>query len=361
MERTSLFLLGMYFALAGMGQRVDLDRFNFGTSYRDLPSRPLDTTYNTYHVVLETGPVMKLNCRLEDIEQQVIIDGWKQLPYGGHVQVHIYMEDVVIEQNETRPVEKILRDKNGKEIGKEVTYQVVSTYSYVARLRVTDYRGSVIQQRDIQTRDRKNTFTTSSFATEGEARTYIRYGTMQLLNDLNKRTAYSITGGLGSELTALYGFPIRQVGDFFWVLNNRKHAEFEGQQRAWIAFQQAITSLNANESAADARKAMQPVIDYYNKVKKMYPGDDKNSRKLRYASCFNLSKIYYYLDLPDLALQEAGELKIAGYDARDGDKLQASATWLKQQMRQSRMTSRHFYLPVETFRGPETMTRMDDF
>jgi hypothetical protein len=361
MKRSSLLLLVMISAGAAMAQRVDLDRFSFATSYRDLPASPLDSQYKTYSVVLETGPVMKLNCHPEDIEQQVVIDGWKQLPYGGHIQVAIKMEDVVIEQNQAVAVEKILRDKNGKEIGKEVSYQVQSIYSYVARLRVTDYKGNVLQQRDIQTRDRKGTFTTSSFATEGEAKTFIRYGTMQLLNDLNKRMAYSVTGGLGSELTTLYGFPVRQVGDFFWVLNNRKHAEFDGHQRAWIAFQQAVTSLNANESSTEARKAMQPVIDYYNKVKKMYPGDDKNSRKLRYASCFNLSKIYYYLDMPDMAMQEAGELKITGYDTRDGDRLLASATGLKQQMRQARMNSRHFNLPVETFRGPESMSRRDDF
>ena len=144
------------------------------------------------------------------------------------------------------------------------------------------------------------------------------------------------------------------------MLNNRKHPEFEGQQKAWINFQQAISNADAERPIADARQSMKPAIDYYVKLKKMYAGDDKNSRKLRYAACYNLSKIYYYLDMPDEALREGGELKITGYDQKDGDRLQAQATWLKQQMRQARMNTRHFYLPVDNLRAPETITRNDD-
>ena len=360
MKRSFILTFGLLASLFVSAQRVDLDRFSFTTSYRELPSNPLDTSWRTYNVVLEAGPVMKLNVNIEDLERQVVVEGWKQVSFGGHVQVRVRLEDVALEQNDVVPIEKVIRDKNGKEIGKEVTYQVKTTYSYVARVRLTDPNGMLIDQRDLQTRNQKLTHTTSAFQTEGEAKTFVRYGTMQLLNDLNKRTANAVTGGLGNELTRSYGFPIRQAGDYLWVLNNRKHPEFESQQKAWINFQQAISNADAERPIIDARKSMQPVIDYYVKVKKMYAGDDKSSRKLRYGACYNLSKIYFYLDMPDEALREGGELKIAGYDQKDGDRLQAQATWLKQQMRQARMNTRHFYLPVDNLRAPETITRNDD-
>jgi hypothetical protein len=360
MKRSLLLTVVMLSSLCGIAQRVDLDRFSFTTSYRELPTNRLDSSWRTYSVVLEAGPVMKLNVSAEELERMVIIEGWKQVSFGGHVQVRIRLEDVVMEQNEVVPIDKVLRDKNGKEIGKETTYQVKTTYSFVARLRLLDPNGSLIQQRELQTRDQKLTHITSEFKTEGEAKTFVRYGTMQLLNDLNKRTAYSVTGGLGNELTRAYGFPIRQAGDYLWILNNRKHPEFEAQQKAWIDFQQAISNADAERPIIEARKSMQPVIAYYAKVKKQYASDDKNSRKLRYGACYNLSKIYFYLDMPDEALREGGELKITGYDQKDGDRLQAQATWLKQQMRQARMDTRHFYLPVDNLRAPETITRNDD-
>ena len=86
-------------------------------------------------------------------------------------------------------------------------------------------------------------------------------------------------------------------------------------------------------------------------LKKKYSSNSKADKKLRYASYYNLAKIYWYLDDPDAGLKEANELVINGFDAKDGRGLEAGATNLKMQLRLAKRDSRHFPLNVEDYQG----------
>jgi hypothetical protein len=346
-------------ACAPRSQSVDLDRFSFNARYRNLPQRPLDTAYRTYSVNIETGQVMKALNRREEMLDQLVIDGWKQLPYDAHVQISVEMEDVLIEGSEMTTRVYPIKDKEGKQIGERKTFRNQVRYSYAAHWKMSDYKGNVIHQEVIATRMNKATHTSPEYNSEVEARAASMFGFVGLLNQLNQQTMNGIIRDLSGWLTNNYGFTENYVSDFLWILNKRKHDEHEGFHRAFISFRQAMMYMNPNDPLDEVKMKMKPAIDYFNNVKRMYAGStSRNDRKILYAASFNLAKIYYYLDEPEKSMAEAGEVVMNGYDAREGERLQNWAAELQNRMQVNGVKTRHFPRNPESFRGPDIAAGM---
>ncbi|HYC30340.1 MAG TPA: hypothetical protein VEB42_16005, partial [Chitinophagaceae bacterium] len=127
-------------AAVSNGDKVDLDKYNFTASYRDLPKKGLDTAYHTFSVKLEYGLLSKLALRKDELENQVYIDGWRRIAYGAHVQVNLRFEDLLIQGSEVKERVEVIKDKNGKETGKKTTYVVEVPYTFGAQAKITDYK-----------------------------------------------------------------------------------------------------------------------------------------------------------------------------------------------------------------------------
>ena len=349
--RKAIILFCLLAYIAGQGQKVDLDKFYFTASYRELPSQPLDTSYHTFSVSAESGPLTKVAVKPVEMEQRVMMDGWKRLQNGAHLQVQFKFEDVIVEQTSAKENVEILKDKNGKETGKRSTYVMQATYTYGATARITDYKGQFVASFTFASRDQKHVYNSESFPTSSEALAYIRFGLVVVTNQLIKQSVNDAINSLNATLTYNYGYPDKMVNDFFWVLDSRKHPEYENHRRAWINFKQAISAMTPDEPLDKVKMELQPVIDYYNSVKKKYNSNSKADKKLRYSSYYNLAKIYWYLDDPDAGMKEANELVINGFDARDGKGLEVGATNLKMQLRSAKRATRHFPINTGEYQG----------
>ena len=357
MRKLSFTLILIISTAALCAQNVDLDRFSFTARYRNLPNRPLDTSYKTYSVSLEMGQVMKSLNRQDEMLNRLVIEGWRQLPYDAHVHISVEMEDVLIEGSDIVPKVYPVKDKDGKQIGERKTYQTRVRYSYAAQWRMTDYKGNVIQQEVLATRMNKQTHSSTEYNSEAEARAYSIFGFLGLLNQLNQQTMNSIVSNLSQWLTSNYGYTESYVSDFLWILNKRKHPDHEGFHRAWISFRQAMMLMTPDDPLDEVREKMKPSIDYFTKIKRSYAGSTKkNDRKIFFAASFNLAKIYYYLDEPGKAMAEAGEVVMNGYDSREGYRLQNWASDLQNSMQQNRIKTRHFPMDTENFKGPSVTT-----
>lgn len=339
-------------AAVSNGDKVNLDKYSFSAAYRDLPTGGLDTSYHTYSVKIDYGFLSKLAIRRDELENQVTIDGWRRLQYDAHVQINLRFEDLIIQGSEVKEKVEIIKDKNGKETGKRSTYTVEVPYTFGAHVKITDYKGRFIESITLASRDQRRVHTSEVFPNEAEAKAYSKYGLLLLTPQLMRQSMNNVLDNLSSTLTYRYGYPERTVSDYFWVVSSRLHPAYADHQRAWSGFRQAIAQMSPDEPLDEVKRMMKPVIDYYNKAVEVYSSDSKGDKKMRYASHFNLAKIYWYLDDPDAALKHATELVINGYDPRDGRNLEAGATNLKTLMRQSRIYSRHFRVPVQEYQGP---------
>jgi hypothetical protein len=110
--------------------------------------------------------------------------------------------------------------------------------------------------------------------------------------------------------------------------------------------------MSPDEPLDKVKERIKPVIAYYEKVKTAYAGSDKEARKLRYASYYNLAKIYLYLDDPNAAMREADALSMNDYDESDGRSLRSVAESLDEQLKKNNANSRHFPVDIARYEPP---------
>ncbi len=96
-----------------------------------------------------------------------------------------------------------------------------------------------------------------------------------------------------------------------------------------------------NESSEQIVATLSPTIAYFEGLKSKYASDDKTDKKLRYASFYNLAFLYYYLDMPDKAIEKANELIKNDYDEKDGKAWVTKATELKKVMELNQVKTTH--------------------
>ena len=356
MKKTCIIPILLLLSLAGYSQRVDLDKYNFNASYIDLPKMVIDTAYKTYFV--EIDATSSLERDLEDLDpvEMVYIDGWKKLSGNGHVKIFTRLEDVFIENVDVKERVEILKDKDGKETGKRSHFYVQVAYSFAAEAKVTDYKGNPLMTITLANRDFRQTYNTKEFSSFLEATLYYRFRGIDFTKEIAKRAVRSAMNNLTNDISYNFGYSPRTVTDFLWILDSKKHPEYDAHRKAWLAFKQAMFQMNAEDPLDEVKKSLAPVITYYETIKKRYSSGSKGDRKMRYASYFNLAKIYYYLDNPDAAMREAGELMMNEYDEKDGKRLEAAATELKNLMNQNKFNGRHFPLKSDKYTAPEIVS-----
>ena len=343
-------------SLCLFGQRVDLDKYNFSASYIDLPRMVIDSSYKTYFVEIDASSTLKNDLLGENLAEFVCIDGWKQLSGKGHVKIFTRLEDVFIENVEVKERVEILKDKNGKETGSRKYYYVQFIYTFAAESKVSDYKGNPMIAFALADRDNRQVYNTQEFSSFIEASLYYKFRGFDFTKEIAKRSVRKAMNNLSYEMTVNYGYTARTVNDFLWILDSRRHSEYEAHRKAWMVFKQAMFTMSAEEPIDEIRQSLIPVINYYESIKKRYSSNKKADRKIRYASYFNLAKLYYYLDDADAAMREAGELMLNEFDERDGRRLEAAATELRTLLKQNKFRTRHFTLETEKYTAPEVVS-----
>jgi len=352
MKKNVFTLLGLLFCTVAFAQRVDLDRFNFTASYRDFPDEPLPTNYKTYNVRIEAAPSLGLGYSAGNLENMLVIEGLKKVTGTGHVTIIAILDDIVIEKTETRERIEVKKDKQGVEIRKTY-FATEMTYSFSARASVYDYKGStVLSNYILYGRDDRRIYKTPEFSNPVDAANHYNNKILEIKSNLTKQLVNTAVSNLNSLLNTRYGYSIQRINDIFWILNNKKHPEYGEQQKAWNNFKNAIVLMSPDEPLDKVKEKMKPVISYFEKLKTIYTGSDKEAKKLRYSSYYNLAKIYLYLDDPSSAIREADALAMNDYDESDGRALRAVAESLDEQLKKNNASTRHFAVDIARYEPP---------
>jgi hypothetical protein len=352
MKKVTFTFFGCLLGITLFAQRVDLDRFNFTASYRDFPDEPLPAAYRTFNVRIEASPTLGLSYTTGTLENIIRIEGLKKVNGTGHVTVLAILDDIVFERSETKERIEVRKDKQGVEIRKSY-FTTELTYSFGARASIYDYKGNTILSNYILSdREDKKIYKTPESSSPMEAMNSFNNKILEIKSNLAKQLVTAAVSNLNSILNTRYGYSVQRVNDIFWVLNNKKHPEYGEQQKAWNNFKNAIVLMSPDEPLDKVRERMKPVIDYYEKVKTIYTGSDKEARKLRYASYYNLAKVYLYLDDPAAAIREADALSMNDFDESDGRTLRSIAENLDEQLKKNNTTTRHFPVDIAKYEPP---------
>ena len=333
-------------------KRVDLDRYRFTVQYRSLPAIPLDSTYRTYDVQIESTKMMR--SFLKDLlpGNSVILEGWKKLPTDGHITIDVRLEDLLPESFSTKERLETTKNKEGQVIGTKVLYHQELVYTFAAVAAITDYKGLHIMDEPLADRAYKQVYSSPEFPIKAIAEGYFGLNALTVTSTLFQNCVNRAMRLLSDNITTNFGFKELSVKDYVWVVGTKKHPEYSDNRRAIQQMNDALFTMTADSEGDNIRKQLEPVIEYFEKIKRDYNSSSRHDRKIRYASYYNLAVIYYYLDDPQLMMKEANGLVLNDFDTNDGKAFEQSATRLKNLFKNSNINTRHFSINPELFRGP---------
>lgn len=337
-------------------KRVDLDKFGFTVQFRSLPNYKLDSSYRTYNVEVEETKIMETFVKELEPEKSVMIDGWKKLPEAGHLTVKVKMDELIPESFATKERVENITDRNGRVTGTRTLYSQEVTYTFSANAIISDYKGIHIKDQELASRSFKQTYTSPEFPIKHLASGYFLLNSKNIISELYRISVNKATRYLSNRLSDDFGFGEVTVNDFMWIIDSRKHPEYDDHRKAFQQLNSALFSMDANTPIDGLREQLKPVIKYFESIKKNYPSNNKHDRKIRYASYYNLAVIYYYLDDPQMMMKEASGLALNDFDANDARGFEESALRLKNQFQLFNITTRHFSVDPNSFKGPYEST-----
>lgn len=333
-------------------KRVDLDRYHFTVQYRSLPAIPLDSSFRTYNVQVESTKMM--SSFLKDISPQnsVILEGWKKLSADGHITIKVKMEDLLPESFSVKERLETTKNSLGQVTGTRILYHQEVVYTFAAVATINDYKGLHIMDESLADRAYKQVYSGPEFPIKAIAEGYFGLNALTVTGNLFQNCVNRAMHFLSDNITANFGFREVSVRDFVWVVGSKKHPEYSDNRRAIQQMSDALFTMTADSQGANIRKQLEPVIQYFEKIKRDYNSSSRHDRKIRYASYYNLAVLYYYLDDPQLMMKEANGLVLNDFDTNDGKAFEQSATGLKNLFKNSNINTRHFSINTSSFRGP---------
>lgn len=332
-------------------KKVDLDPFKFSVQVRTLPAMVIDSSYHTYNVIVETNRINQALLNEIDPENTVTLKGWRKLNANGHINIAVKLEDILPESISIKERTQTSKDKNGNVTTKVFYYEQVQ-YSFAANAVINDYTGAHIMDQPLATRQHKLVYNSPEFAFKPMAQGYFALNAVSLTKELYRRSVTNAMHYLSDRLTDNFGFDEITITDQMWIVDSRKHPEYEAHRNAFQKASEVLFSMSANEPIDNAREQLKPVIDYFESIKTTYTSTNKHDRKIRYASYYNLAVIYYYLDDPQNMLRQASGLIMNDFDSKDGKALEATAMRLKNIFQNTHIYTRHFTIDPAGFKGP---------
>lgn len=352
MKKPLILLLAILPVIAFSQKVPDLDKYKFSSQYRLLPLSGLDTSYHTYNVSVNTTRLMQAYLEGMTPEKSVILEGWKMLQRDGHIAIDVKLEDLLPESVGVKEREEIIKDRSGVETGRKKIYWQEVVYTFSAMADINDYKGAHVETIVLADRGYKQTYKSPEFANRAVAEGYFLVNSLVVTERLYKNCVNRAMNYLSSRVTEDFGFSERTATDFMWIIDSKKHPEYQAHRQAFLTVSEVLFNVSANRSLEGVKEQLAPAIAYFESIKKKYTSSSKHDRKIRYASYYALAKIYWYLDDPQSMIREASGLVLNDFDSKDGKSLETSAMQLKNLFTQTNFTSRHFPIDVNSFKGP---------
>ncbi len=340
MKRILLYLLVLP-VHALWSQSVDLDREYFDVSYVQLPTNPIENDQDrTFSVRSNNARSLMYSFSKYYFEQSIQLPGFTKFMDKGFLDVHVELQDVII-TNSTVKTSTSSRKKKDGTVVRTTHYQAVIDYKTQGRVTISSNDGSINEVIDF-TRGRQ--LKSKSSTRYEDARNFRASN-----NKSSIRSSFinNVVKTVNRTLADNYGYPVKKHQDHFWILDSRKHPQTPAHKKAYAALEVAFSKMNSAENMSAIAAEIAPQMKYFEEVVSQYPKTDRKSRKFKYASFYNLSKIYYYLDNPEKSVEYANKLIVNDFDEGDGKRLIKAADALSERFKANKVQSSHMEVITE--------------
>ncbi|AWH73287.1 hypothetical protein DCS32_03645 [Dokdonia sp. Dokd-P16] len=332
-------LLCLFTISKATSQSANLDRNYIHTEYVSLPQVYIkDDAQRTYTVRVENA--MRSDIKASQLYDQTMIAGFTKLDTDATLNISMRINRVEYGEVTTEKIKNEKKDDDGKVISTSYSYTLHVPYTTSARLKVINNLNPNLGY--VSNLGKRENYKRTSFKTSKAAIDYWN-GEGPKFRAKTSNDFYAVaTSTFIDGLARRYGYVIKRNDKTqLWFLGNKKHPEFIKHQETYEAIKRAFTAMKYDQTVTDIAAKIAPQLTYLEQIVQDYQGKGRKLSKVRYASYYNLAKIYYYLDQPEKAKQFARLLIDNKYDKADGKLLLKNAEALEKRLASHSTDTRH--------------------
>lgn len=317
-------------------QSADLDREYFKVSYVKLPSNPiLEDSKRTY----------------SSNNSSIRISGFSKVKSNGTLDLNYTFNGTQVGEVDIHKTVHEKKDDDGNVVSKSYSYNVLVTYRSTASLSVTNGTTADTYTKEYGEED---AYKSKSFQTYSKAQDFYNNNRFNLRKQHTTKHKKAIRSSIAGHLNSTYGYvPHTTDSEHLWILGSKKHPEYQKHHEAFDQVKAAFDKIQFDQPVASILSEVQPAIDYFESVIPKFPGDKRKMRKVKYASYYNIAKIYYYLDMPEKANEYAKKLIENDFDKADGKYFNRMANALLEKFEINQTKTRHFAVITEDLSNEE--------
>ncbi|WP_109302709.1 hypothetical protein [Aquimarina sp. AU474] len=330
MKKKLLFVIVLFCYAISFAQSTNMDRKRFGVSYIKLPSSPIlddsKRTFSTNSKFISLYGFSKVN---SGASLDIILD------YQG-----IAVDDYDIVKNKVED-----RDSDGKLIRTRYEYQVIVDYNSRAAIQISNsLTGESNQEHYLE----NSIFKSGIYKSYDGAKKYYAGNATAIKKRYRSEQWVRLIRRIKSDLNEIYGYvPFEIKNETFLILSSKKHPEYVTHQKLFDEAESIFDRMKYNEPIDGLALRLKPLIDSFEKITTKYTGTKRKERKIRHASYFNISKMYYYMDNPEEAKKYAQKIIDNDFNLSEGRRLISLADRLKERLDVNQLANRHFDIVTE--------------
>ncbi|MFK8011963.1 MAG: tetratricopeptide repeat protein [Marinicellaceae bacterium] len=272
---------------------LDLDRETINVAYLELPSNPIvnpaDRSYSIFY-----------NSQYNALELQRVLDslfhinGFIKLDTNATISVDFQFDEVKVTETEVLSKKRKIKNKNND---KKNQYE----YHYIPVLRYETYAKVIVNYANGDTKVHKfgkknNKYEGPKTYSTSEANIALTSNLYQILFEIQSDFVADTATKMNKKLNELHGYLAINTTDYLLILDSRLVPEYKDYKRYYQLTSRLFKQMTPFDSTDGIKAAIQPVLTFLKGIPEKYTRDKKADKKMRYASYYNLAKIYLYLD-----------------------------------------------------------------
>lgn len=321
---------------------LDIDRENINVSYLGLPSHPMvyekDRNYSVfYNSQYNQAEFQSL------IEEHFHIQGLKRFSSNAAVNIDFKFYDIEVIETEVLSKNRRIKDDEGN-TRVEYYYIPIIKYKTSANIVVKYATG---KSKSYKYGSKNNKHTGEEMFSVSDTDNYFNSELYQVLYRLQADFIVSSSKDINIKLNKLHGYKVVKETDYLLILDSRLYPEYKDYKRHYLLIKRLFDQMTPFDSVEGMKQELQYVISFLELIPGNYTEDKKAHTKMRYASFYNLAKIYYYLE--DLEKSIDYYEKVIENDYHEGQSKRniKAIGKLKDLLSVNRVSSRHFPIQLD--------------
>ncbi|QWX82851.1 hypothetical protein H0I23_10285 [Cellulophaga sp. HaHaR_3_176] len=337
-----LFILFLGSQLSSFAQSANLNREYFKVSYVKLPSKPiLDNSKRIY----------------SSNTSGIRLSGFTKIAANGTIDLRFDFNGTKVGEVEIVKDKVEEKDKDGNVTSTKYYYSAVTSFSSSGSLSINN---SDSEESDSYSYSESDRYSSSTFTSYSAASKYYNTNRYTIRNEFRTKHRKAMESRVYYKINSDYGYvPYTSTNsNNFWILASKKHPETSKHQEVAENLIRIFDEVEYDQPIDAQVESVKKYEDYFNDVVSRYSGDDKKSKKIRYASYYNTALMYLKLDQPEKAKEYAEKLIANDYDKNDGKRIIEGADRLIELLKANATTTRHLEVITEDISDEPVVTEV---